>query len=170
MIEHVVTPAIDHSGLEDRVVHTSLSDKLFGSPLGLMIRRATLGSRTQEAKKEEAPDSGATRPLEHVGRALDVNALIGLSANLTVDAGAVSDCIASCKYFRETPRIGKICSKECHPGRRPNGVVPAVYTARNQHNVVAGGGKRTRQMAADEASATSNCYLHDCLLSAFFFR
>jgi len=135
-----------------------------------MIRRATVGSRTQEAKKEETPDSGATRPLEHVGRALDVNALIGLSANLTIDAGAVSDCIASCKYLRETPRIGKICSKECHPGRGPNGLVSAVHTARNQHNVVTGSGERTGQMAADEASPTSNCYLHDCLLRACFFR
>src|SRR5436309_8167896 len=169
MIEHVVTAAIDHSGLEDRVVHSGLPDKLFGSPLGLMIRRATVGSRTQKAKKEETPDSAAARRLEHVGRALDVNASIGLSANLTVDAGAVSDC-ASCKYVRETPRIGKINSKEGDPGRGPNGFVPAVDTARNQHNVVAGGGERTRQMAADEAGPTSNCCLHHCLLRACFFR
>src|SRR5205809_583717 len=164
MIEHVVTAAIDHSGLEDRVVHTGLSDKLFGSPLGLMIRRAAVGSRAQKAKKEETPDSGAARPLEHVGRALDVNASKGLSANLTVDAGAVR------KYLRERSRIGKIYSKEGDPGRGPNGFVPAVAAARNQHNVVAGGGERTRQMAADEAGPTSNCCLHHCLLRACFFR
>ena len=97
----MVAAAVDHAGLEDRVVEARVADQLLGRPLRLVVRRSAVGPRPQEAQHDDLAHPGPLRRLDHVRGALDVHPLVGLVADLAVDARAVRDDLAPLERSRE---------------------------------------------------------------------
>ena len=91
VIEHVVTLAINHPGFDDRVIQSRISDDFFRRPFGLVVRRTATGPRPQKAKQKHFFHSGGSCGVHHVLCSLDVNTLIRLLTNGTVDTCTMSN-------------------------------------------------------------------------------
>jgi hypothetical protein len=101
MVEHVVASAVDDARLEYGVIETRGADDFLRRPFRLVIGRVTVGPCAQEAQKEDFLHACRLRSRDDVARSLDVNALIGLEANLAVDTGAVGDGSATRKRLTQ---------------------------------------------------------------------
>ena len=94
MVEQMVATAVDHPRLQDRVIDPGSAHELLGGPLRLVIRRAACGSGPQEAQVDNLGSSGGSRRVDDRAGSLDEHALVGLGADLAVDAREVRDRIA----------------------------------------------------------------------------
>src|ERR1700680_3090629 len=135
--------------------------QFFCRPFRLVIRRSTPRTSSEKTKQEETADASDARRLKHVRSTLDVDALVGLRANLAVDARAVSDRAASNKCLGEVRGIGKIRWEEGDAWRGANCFVAAIYASCDENGLVSGGCKCTCQVPAHEAAASGNCDFHD---------
>jgi hypothetical protein len=64
-----------------------------------VIRRAAIRPRPQKAHQHDLLDARSLRGFNDIKRAFNVNALVSVIAKLTIDAGAVRNCITTCKRF-----------------------------------------------------------------------
>src|SRR5262245_47055426 len=101
MVQHVIALAIDDAALEHRVVQSRFPNDLFRSPFRFVISRATARSRPQKADQGNLSRARLSRRFDHIARAINVDALIRLPAELAVDPGAMRDRIATRKCSRE---------------------------------------------------------------------
>src|SRR5579863_1772852 len=118
-------------------------------------------SRTQKTHQRNAPDAGTLRGFHHVTRSLDMDLLIRLTADLAVDARAMSHGLATCECAGQNVRVRKITCNVRYSGRSAAHTVAPVRRARDQDNVVPLRQPLLREMAADKTCASSDCDLHD---------
>ena len=103
-----------------------------------------------------------------MARALHVDRLVGLRADLAVDARAVRDRVAALEGGSERPGIDDVAGDDADP----RGVTdatrerPVVAPARECDDVVALGTERHRQVAPDEARAAGDRDAHDAVTCA----
>ena len=91
VLEQVIAVPEQHAGLEDRVVEAGRAHDLLGRPLGFVVRAAAARPRAEEAHVHQFSHTGAARRRDHRRGPGDVDARVGLSADLPVDAGAMRD-------------------------------------------------------------------------------
>jgi hypothetical protein len=106
MVEHVIASPEHHPGLEDRPLTARCADNLLGRPLRLVIGRATVRPRTQEAEQRN-PTHARLLSSEHlVGGAAHVDDLVALGADLAIDTGAVGHRLAALERLRQCELVG----------------------------------------------------------------
>lgn len=89
MVEHVIAAAVDHACLKDCVVQSGGADDFFGGPLRFVVGRAAIGTRAEEAEQHDFSDACAARGFHYTARGCNVNALVGLRADLAIDSSTV---------------------------------------------------------------------------------
>src|ERR1017187_4934941 len=99
VIQHVIANPIDHAAFQYRVVQPRGANDLFSSPLRLMIAGAATRSRTQKTPQCDFLHPRASRRVHDTTCSFDMDLLISLLPNLTIDSGAMRDRIASAKGF-----------------------------------------------------------------------
>jgi hypothetical protein len=67
-----------------------------------MVCRAAARTCSQEAKQRQALNPGSFGGANDVSRPLNVNGLVRLAPNLSIDASAVRDCFASFESMSQT--------------------------------------------------------------------
>ena len=95
VIEHVVAAPVDDAGLEDRVGQARATNELLGCPLRAVVGRRPVRAGAQEAQHHDPRDAGRPSRLDDRGRATDVDRLVRLVTELSIDARAVDDRLAT---------------------------------------------------------------------------
>ena len=137
VVEHVVAASIDDAGLEDRVGQARGTDEFFGRPLRAVVGRRPVRAGAQEAQHHDPRDARGPYRLDDRGRATDVDRLVRLGAELSIDARAVDDRLAIPERGGQFGRAGR--------------VQPEPGPARDDHGLVARGPKPDVEMRAHEA-------------------
>ena len=150
VIEHVIAAAVDHARLDDRPREARVADELFGGPLGTVVLAGAVRSRPKERHHDDASDAGCLRGLDHRAGALDVDALVRLAADLTIDAGAMDDGFAALVSLRER---GGVSDVDTGPPTHDDHLVPF-------------GSQPGGQAASDEPRPAGYCRSHPGLLRA----
>ena len=126
-----------------------------------MVGAAAVRSRAQEAHADELPNAGAARRRDHGRGTCNVDACVGLRADLPVDAGAVRDGRAARERGGQPVLVVGRHRDEAHSGLASNALVAAVDTPRDQDDLVAVGEERPGQVRTDEAGAAGDRDPHD---------
>src|SRR5213078_1374242 len=95
VVQHVIATAINHSRPDNSVIKTRSAHYFFGSPLRFMIGRATIGTRAQKTHQHDLLYSGRSRGHNDISCSVNMNSLVSLLADLTIDSGAMCDCVAA---------------------------------------------------------------------------
>ncbi len=158
VVEHVVAPAVDDSGLQDGVGETRPPHDLLGGELRLVVARAAGRPRPEKAEQRDVPNPGATGRLHDVARPLHMHCLIGLAADLAIDPGAVRDRRAAREgacQFADIIQPDRGQSR----ARKPAEIRAAVILpAGEKHHGNPGRRERAGEMTADKAGAAGDGY------------
>ena len=161
VIQHVVTPPVDHPRLEDRVIEPRVPDDLLGLPLRLMIGRAALGPRPEEAEEDELRHSRLPRGLDDLSRSLDVDPSIGLPPGLPIDPRAVGDRAATFHGLRQSSLVVRPRQGETQAFQPPQiGPTPVAATG-DDHDLVPRRDQGAGQVSSDESGSPGDGDLHD---------
>ena len=150
VIEHVIAAAVDHARLDDCPREARVADQLFGGPLGTVVLTGAVGSGPEEGHHDDASDAGCLCGVDHGPGAFDVDALVRLAADLTIDAGAMDDGLAALERLAECGGVGDV---DAGPPT-------------DDHHLVAIGSKPGGEVAADEPRPAGYCHSHRVLLRA----
>src|SRR6478735_1392805 len=121
-----------------------MTDQFLSGPLRLVVGGAAVRPSPQEADHDDASDSRPARSLHDRPRAVDVDALKALVADLPVDPGAVGDDLAAGE---------RLC-------QRIHVVDVDTGPARDQDRLV--GVQPLREVTSDEPGTACDGYSHDC--------
>ena len=119
VVEHVVAAPVDDAGLEDRVGQARGTDELLGGPLRAVVGRRAVRAGAQEAQHHDPRNAGRPCRLDDRGRATDVDRLVRLGAELSIDARAVDDRLATTERGGQFGRAGRVQPGSGRGARRP---------------------------------------------------
>jgi hypothetical protein len=142
VVDEVVAATEDHARLDHGERQARPADDLLGHPLGPVVGARTVGTGAQEADEDDPSDTGGASRLDHVTRAVDVEAAIRLATAFAVDPGAQHDRIAAGEAISDRGRVG---DGKIDPG-----------PARQEHDLVPLALELPRQVPADESVAAGD--------------
>src|SRR6185436_16264332 len=153
MIKHVIAETVDHAGFDDRVVESGVAHDLFRFPLRLVIRRTTICSCPQETNQDDLLNPGGFGSFDNVTSAINMNTLVSLTANLTIDARTVSNRLTVSEQLSQYAGIRQVM--------RENSIVVPLPSG-NQNQFVTLSFETMSEVCADKTVCSSDGDSHDC--------
>ena len=118
------------------------------------------------ARSRALRHASVTGSVHHVACAFDVDVLVGLRADLAIDAGAMRNGIAAREGGGEFLHIVRADGMKGGIAELADGLIPFVRAAGNDFYLMAFSGERLGEMAADESCSSGDGDFHDDFVDA----
>src|SRR2546422_5327376 len=129
-----------------------------------MVGRAAVGAGAQEAHENNLLHACGTRGLNYVCGSLDVNSLICLPPNLTIDTGAVRDSLTPREGCMQKSSVTEVARKRRHLRMLAQACIAAVDAASQQIHAVTLLHQVPCEMPPYKTGAARDCEFHDASL------
>src|SRR5205809_3234521 len=162
VIEQVVAPAVNDSGLEHRVFEAGGANDFLCLPFGFVIGGAAMWARAQETEKQNVTHACALCGVHHVSRPLDVHVRVRLFAELSIDSRAVGDGGASRKSFGQPVLVARADREKLRTVKLPNAWVAPVNASGDEYDLVTSHDEPPGQVPAHKSRSASYGNFHSC--------
>ena len=160
VVEHVVAAAVDHAGLEDRVVEAGGAHDFLRGELRFMVAGAAGRAGAQEAHEGDLARAGAAGGIDHALRPADMDAVVRLRAALEIDAGAMRDRIAAGQRGGQLVLVVGAGRVKRGVGQFAKRRIALIDPARDDDAVMTLAREETGEVPADKSGSTGDGNFH----------